>query len=204
MSDYASITKEDIDDKFNEMQKITEENGLLDHMVRSVEEYLCKKLEIKHREKMLTLKKKIKNNPSYVLLPEEKDILSYKRTFFKIYKNYSNNLPVGRGSVYNFELGADLLYSKEGSPLMKYLAIAHELGHVLFHRCEPNSDMLNEKIFPETQASYFSKILMFYRSKQFKDPSYNDSRIFDNETILSIIKKIYPLYDEKLLPHRKS
>jgi len=63
----------------------------------------------------------------------------------------------------------------------------------------PKSTSEHKELLPETQATYFSKILMLNRTEYYSRSDVLDGRIVNKEQIDEAIKKIYPDFDESIL-----
>jgi|GEM_PF-1819163 len=214
MGDFESISKECIEDKYSKLQSETSTTGYLDHMVRAVEDYIYGLRKSRLRKDKIEIKNRIRADKGYTPTNDEKDILASDIAYFKIYKNIAQNIPEGKGMTFFFDSGAELLYSDEGSSLKKRIAIAHEIGHILLHfdiinynfiqtGSNASTGGLSDRDIPETQASYFAKVLMNARTSLFSEPDFIERRVYKEATIVEAIKEIYPLYDEAHLYRKK-
>jgi hypothetical protein len=126
---------------------------------------------------------------------------------FKINKSEAPNIPTGQGYTIAWPSGADIYYSSQGSMLQQWVAIAHELGHLVLHyNINHKSNVFdydnagnNVNLIYETQASYFAKQLLSHNIEQYRSHGVGEAKRYKISDIDDAILSIYPYYNETSL-----
>jgi hypothetical protein len=191
IEELRRITKPQIEETFSEVRNEILRNGFLDHEIRAIEDLMTERF------------KAIEKAEAQAQDPPR----SPRPTYYKIYKSPKGTLGIGQGVVYSFDYGLEIRYSPLGERLNILIAISHELGHCMLGHLEylkkqdhANTQLIRDSVL-ETQASYFAKKSVEYRSAQYHDEEYITSHYFNEETIKESISRIHDGYDEDLIPN---
>jgi hypothetical protein len=163
-----TLTQKDVDRLTGAIMSQSSVDGYLDHVIRAVEDFVIKKRGM--------------NKPYRI----SKRPLKH------------SSLIRGQGFVYIYIHGATLKYSSEGNGIDKRFAIAHELGHIMFHfhydMSYGNNSRFVKDAKRETQASYFAKCILNNRTDLLWKYGEGIMPLSDER-----IKMYCQLYDPKLL-----
>jgi len=169
--------KHEAEKSFDEICTILNDDRFLDHEIRAVESAITKKLTPESEY-----------GTSYTIQRKRTDSCKWTQI---------------NGITFICEEGAQIWYLAEGSRLQKMVTIGHELGHIYLAHLKlegiRRSDALSKDRYTETQATYFSKLIVKRRAELFKNREYITERQPSLTEINSVIKSFQSDYDEDML-----